>query len=166
MSFCHQFFTFFSIGISTVLILGHVFFIKVWTSRSVLTLILLLAKTPRNIISIWVNPSVKTYKYVFSEKSGTGHLLSSSLNRSQASYSDSFSPCLKFEISCFFFQYLDIGKNLSENFSSSSSQVWMVPLCKVNNQSLALLVKVKVNNLSFSWSSVMLAGGTQNSHVS
>jgi len=41
----------------------------------------------------------------------------------------------------------------------------MVPLGKDSNQSLALPVKVKENNLSFFWLSVIVAGGTQNSQV-
>jgi len=42
----------------------------------------------------------------------------------------------------------------------------MVPAGKDINQSLALPVKVKENNLSFFWSFVTVAGGTQNSLVS
>jgi len=142
------------------------FSIRFRTSWSVLVLILPPAEASRNILLLADNPSVKTCRYDFSSRPCDGHLLSNRLKRSQASYKVSLSPCLKFVISCFLSQYLDMGKYRLWNLSSSSSQVWMVPLGMDNNHYLALPVWVKGNSLSFFWLSVTWAGGTQNWQVS
>jgi len=97
-----------------------------------------LHEASKNILMLCVKPSVKIWRYCFSESSWFGHLFSIKVNLSQASYRDSISPCLKFWISIFLSQYFDIRKYFSKNFSSSSSHVWMVPLGMANNQSLAL----------------------------
>ena len=86
-----------------------------------------------------------------------GHFLSSSLNRSQESYNDSDSPCVKLEISALFLMNLEIGKNLSKNLFSRSFQVLIVP-GRVFNQSLALPVRVKGNSRTFFALSVTPSG--------
>jgi len=72
--------------------LWTMFFMRVWASWSVFTLMLPSAETSKSILWLCFNPSVKSYSWVFSLKSCIGHLLSKSLNLFHASYNNSFSP--------------------------------------------------------------------------